>query len=87
MGCFKNMTVIRKYVKAAYKAGYMDENPFDSWSIKRSKASYCYLTEDELQALTQLYHNGELDAKLHKTLEFFLFMCFNSFILQALQVN
>lgn len=44
---YKNMSTIRKYVRAAYKAGYMDENPFDHWSIKRTKASYSYLSEDE----------------------------------------
>lgn len=75
---YKNMSTIRKYVKAAYKAGYMDENPFESWSIKRSKASYTYLSEEELKALLEVYKKGELEFKYHKTLEFFLFMTFSS---------
>lgn len=75
---YKNMATFKKYVRAAYKAGYMDENPFDSWSIKRSTASYTYLTEEELSKLLKIYRSGELDEKYHKTLEFFLFMCFGS---------
>lgn len=75
---YKNMSTIRKYVRAAYKAGYMDENPFDNWSIKRTKASYSYLSEAELIKLLDVYKKGELELKYHKTLEFFLFMCFSS---------
>ena len=30
----KNMATIKKYVLAAFNAGYMDENPFKKWSIK-----------------------------------------------------
>lgn len=30
---YKNMAIIKKYVLAAYKAGYMTENPFEEWSI------------------------------------------------------
>lgn len=75
---YKNMSTIRKYVRAAYKAGYMDENPFDSWSIKRTKASYTYLSEAELKVLLKAYSQGELEEKYHRTLEFFLFMCFSS---------
>ena len=75
---YKNMSTLRKYVRAAYKAGYMDENPFDDWSIKRTTSNCVYLTEDELRILVNLYNGGELEYKLHKTLEFFLFMCFSS---------
>ncbi|MDR1981654.1 MAG: site-specific integrase [Tannerellaceae bacterium] len=75
---YKNMSTIRKYVRAAFKAGYMDENPFEQWSIRRTKPSYCYLTEDELQKLLNLYNKGELEPHYHKTLEFFLFLCFSS---------
>jgi len=46
---YKNMSIFRKYVRTAWKAGYMDENPFENWSIKRTKANYTYLTEDELK--------------------------------------
>lgn len=31
---YKNMSIIRKYVNAAFKAGYFDENPFADWKIK-----------------------------------------------------
>lgn len=75
---YKNMAVLKKYVLAAYKAGYMTENPFDEWSIKKITSTCVYLNEEELAALVSLYNSGELEYKLHKTLEFFLFMCFSS---------
>ena len=43
---YKNMGVLKKYVLAAYKAGYMTENPFEDWSIKRISATCVYLNED-----------------------------------------
>lgn len=75
---YKNMATLKKYVRAAYKAGYMDENPFDDWSIKRTTSTCVYLLESELNTLVSLYSSGELEYKYHKTLEFFLFLCFSS---------
>lgn len=75
---YKNMTTFRKYTRAAWNAGYMDENVFKDWHIKRSKASYTFLTEEELTKLMVLYKGGTLELKYHKTLELFLFMCFSS---------
>lgn len=75
---YKNMSVLRKYVRAAFKAGYMDENPFENWSIKKTTSSCVYLTEEELNKLLDLYRGGDLAFNLHKTLEFFLFQCFSS---------
>ena len=75
---YKNMSVVRKYVRQAWKAGYMDEYVFADWSIKRTNANYTYLTENELAELIKLYQEGSLEAKYHKTLELFLFMCFSS---------
>lgn len=75
---YKNMGILKKYVRMAYKDGYMDENPFDSWQIKKTTASCVFLTEDELTRLTNLYRSGELEYNYHKTLEFFLFLCFSS---------
>ncbi|KAA6315416.1 Tyrosine recombinase XerD [termite gut metagenome] len=62
----------------AHKAGYIDENPFENWSIKQTTANCIYLTEQELQLLVRLYSEGSLESRLHKTLEFFLFLCFSS---------
>ena len=75
---YKNMAVLKKYVRMAYKDGYMDENPFDEWMIRKVKTNCVYLTEEELETLVDLYRHGRLEYKLHKTLEFFLFMCFSS---------
>jgi site-specific recombinase XerD len=75
---YKNMATLRKFVRAAWKAGYIDEYPFADWHIKRSRASYTFLDEQELAALIALYRSGELDKPRHQTLEFFLFQCLSS---------
>lgn len=75
---YKNLSVIRKYVNAAYKRGHIDENPFHEWSIKRTTASYSFLTEPELLTASGAYKEGRFDADLHQTLEFFLFLCYSS---------
>ena len=75
---FKNMTNLKKYVLYAWREGYIDNNPFRDWHIKKTTASCVYLTEDELNVLIDLYTAGELEYKLHKSLEFFLFLCFSS---------
>lgn len=74
----KNLTIFKKYVLAAYKMGYMDENPFANFKIKRGTPSFTYLTEDELKIFVDTYKAGVLEDKYHRTLEFFLFMCFSS---------
>lgn len=74
----KNMVTIKKYVLAAFNAGYMDENPFNNWKIKKGLPAGEFLYEDELKALMELYISGELEYKYHKTLELFLFLCFSS---------
>lgn len=74
----KNMTIFKKYILAAWKMGYMDENPFANFKIKRGTPSYAYLREDELKILMDAYKGGIFESKYHRTLEFFLFMCFSS---------
>lgn len=75
---YKNMSIVRKYVKAACKKGYMDENPFDEFSIIRTKPNYTYLEEDELKLLLNYYKEGIMDFKYYQTLQVFLYMCFSS---------
>jgi site-specific recombinase XerD len=75
---YKNMAIIKKYVRAAYKAGYMAEDPFEDWSIKKTTSTCVYLNEEELSTLVSIYNAGDLNYHLYKTLEFFLFMCFSS---------
>lgn len=74
----KNLTTFKKYVRAAYKMGYMDENPFVNFKIKRGTPSYTYLVESEIKIMLEAYKNGVFDDKYHRTLEFFLSMCFSS---------
>jgi len=75
----KNLAVIKKYVRAAIKEGYMSENPFEEIKISRNtKSSFEFLTEEELSILIGIYKKGELTDNYHKVLQFFLFMCFTS---------
>lgn len=75
---YKNMSIVRKYVKQAYRKGYMDENPFEDFHILRTKANYTYLDESELQRMIMLYQHVQLEDGYYKTLQLFLFMCLSS---------
>ena len=75
---YKDMGTFKKYVLAAIKMGYMYENPFDEFKIKKIPGGYTYLTEEELQVFMKAYTDGIFDSKYHKVLEFFLFLCFSS---------
>lgn len=75
---YKNMAILKKYIRLAYKDGYIDENPFEDWKIRKVKSNCVYLIENELNQLIDLYKSGELEYPLHRTLEFFLFLCFSS---------
>ena len=74
----KNMAVLKVYIRAAVKAGYIEDYPFADWHIRRVTTSYVYLTEAELQKLMNAYRNGEIAGKYYQTLELFLFLCFSS---------
>ena len=75
---YKNMSIIKKYVRRAMKSGYILQNPFEDFKIKRQNGSFTYLTEDELQRLVDCYTLHELEENYHNVLRFFLFMCFTS---------
>ena len=75
---YRNMAIIKKYVRAAWKMGYLDENPFDDFKIKKVPGGYTYLNESELQIFTDAYLDGKFDPAYHQVLEFFLFLCFSS---------
>lgn len=75
---WKNMTVIRVYVLAAIRAGYILKSPFDTFKIKHPKPKIVYLSEEELKELVAMYKRGGLDEQEQDVLRFFLFMCFTS---------
>lgn len=75
---YKNMGILKTYVLEAIKQGYMDENPYEDFKIKRVLGNFTYLNEPELQAFVNAYTEGLFDLDKHKVLEFFLFLCFSS---------
>ena len=75
---WKNLTVLRGYILAAIRAGFIIKNPLDAFKIKRAAPNIVYLTEAELRLLVDLYRSGELDKKEQDVLRFFLFMAFTS---------
>lgn len=74
----KNLSVIRKFVLAAVRAGYMETNPFAEFKVKQSKSHIVFLEEEELKALWKKYQNFDMDEKYRCTYQLFLFMCFGS---------
>lgn len=75
---YKDMAIIKRYVFAAMREGYIEINPFQDFKIKRSAGSFTYLTEDELPLLIQFYKKGNLELPVYKTLQLFIYMCFSS---------
>ncbi len=75
---YKDMGTLKKYVLAAVKMGYMIDNPFDEFKVKKVPGSFSYLNENELQVFVDAYLEGKFESKYHKVLEFYLFLCFSS---------
>lgn len=75
---WKNLTVLRGYILTAVRAGYILNNPFESFKVKRAAPNIVYLTEDELKLLVDLYRSEALDGQEQDVLRFFLFMAFTS---------
>lgn len=75
---WKNMAVLRGYILAAVRAGYIIKNPLEHFRVKRASSAIVYLTEDELKRLIGLYRNRELERQDQDVLRFFLFMAFTS---------
>lgn len=74
----KNMTILKKFARAAWRAGYMEEDPFRDWKIQKTTPSITYLDEEELKQLLQIYESGSLSLVKHQSLEVFLFLAFSS---------
>lgn len=74
----KNMTILKKFARAAWRAGYMEEDPFRNWKIQKTTPSITYLDEEELKLLLQIYESGNLSLVKHQSLEVFLFLAFSS---------
>lgn len=74
----KNVCVLKKYVLAARRDGYIDSDPFEGWRMPRRSPSMVFLTEDELERLVTIYKGGGCDYTHHRALEVFLFLCFSS---------
>lgn len=74
----KNMTILKKFARAAWRAGYMEEDPFRNWKIQKTTPSITYLDEEELKQLLQIYESGSLSLVKHQSLEVFLFLAFSS---------
>lgn len=73
---WRNMATIKIYVLAAIRSGYMEQDPFDGFKIRRPKSEVVFLTEEELGRLTALYRSGRLGECYQNALRFFLFLCF-----------
>ena len=75
---WKNLTVLRGYILAAVRSGFIINNPLEAFRVKMAAPNIIYLTEDELKLLVDLYRSEELDEQEQDVLRFFLFMTFTS---------
>lgn len=75
---YKNMAVIRKYVRMAIREGYIEINPFQDFSAGRETPKIVFLDDDELTLLCDIYNRKDYADKHKSTLQLFLFMCFGS---------
>jgi len=75
---YKNLAVIRKYVRSAIREGYIEINPFAEISVNRCKTNIVFLTDDELKKLCDEYNSKNYEEKHKTTFQCFLFMCFGS---------
>ena len=75
---YKDMAVIKQYIFAARKAGYIDNNPFEEFKIKRSAGSFCYFTKEELERVIAYYRTLKADNEHRKSLQLLIYMCFSS---------
>lgn len=75
---YKNLALLKVFVMAAVRDGYIDSNPFDVVQVKKPKNKFVYLVEDELKLLVALYRSDSLEKERQDVLRFFLFMAFTS---------
>lgn len=86
----KNMCVIRMHYYAAMRAGKVKVNPFEVYKLPTADPLVVYLTEKELNTLTELYTSGALPDNEQDVLRFFLFMTFTAMHIsdaRALQIE
>ena len=75
---WKNVSVLKTYVSAAERSGYIQENPFNSIKIRHPKNDIVFLTEDELKTVVSIYYSGRYKELSLQSIRLFLFMCFTS---------
>jgi site-specific recombinase XerD len=77
-GCLQNSTIkhiqkLNKVVDIAMRNGWLDKNPFQSYSIKQEKTTRDYLMEDELALIEAKEFRIE---RLQLVKDIFLFACY-----------
>ena len=75
---YKNLALLKVFVMAAERDGYIQKNPFETVAVRKPKNKFVYLNEDELKSLITLYQSGSLEKERQDVLRFFLFMAMTS---------
>lgn len=72
-----NLAVLKSFTNRALKKKLIESDPFEDIKIGRGTGNRVYCTEDELEALWDIYNGDNLNDLLNvkKTLRHFLFMC------------
>jgi integrase len=72
------MRIIKTYVRCALEDGYVFENPFLRYKLKKAQTHRTFLTKEEVEKLLQLYHRATLPPLQQTSLQYFLISCFTS---------
>jgi len=79
---FKNLALLKVFVEAAKREGFIELTTFDQIKIRKIKTDVTYLEEDELVRLKDLYYHEGVEEPLtpeqHYVLGFWLFMAHTS---------
>jgi integrase/recombinase XerD len=70
--------VMKTYVRLALQDGYVFENPFLRYKLKKAQTHRTFLTKEEVEKLLQLYHKATLPPMQQTSLQYFLISCFTS---------
>lgn len=73
----KSLRSLRTFVNIALRYGYIKSNPFKFITIKKVDGKRDFLTNEELNKLSQAYFTGKIVKTIEKEiLQYFLFSCY-----------
>ena len=72
----KNLGIIRAYLAAAVRDGFLKRNPFEMFRMPSAEPQVTFLTEEELAKVCEAYKKKEMPVPEHQALAIWLWMAF-----------